>query len=99
MAWIRWGISAVAIPAAVVVALLAFAYNGYEEDAGSGEVHTLVFAIPWSLATIALISLVLGAAISRSRLGRWSWWAFLLVLVMALVAAAGFQGVWRFTTT
>jgi hypothetical protein len=100
MAWIRISVSAAATVAAIWLAELAFAYNGYEEDAGSGENHTLVFAIPWSLATIALAGLVCGAIVSRSqqRRGRWSWWALLLAAAMALVVVAGLQGVWEFSS-
>ena len=61
-AWIRTVLAAAGLLVAAFIAWLLFAFNGYEEDFGSGEAHTLPFAIPWTGATLALAGLVVGAA-------------------------------------
>jgi hypothetical protein len=88
MAWIRIVISTVATVVAFLIALVAFAYNGYVEDDPSSPAHTLSFAIPWFLATVVLAGLVSGAIASQARRYHWSWWALLLALAMAYWAVA-----------
>jgi hypothetical protein len=75
---------------AAVIALLGFAYNGYQEDNASPSGSTLAWAIPWAAATLVLAVLVVGSLLDAGRREHWSWLALGLGLVMALGLVALF---------
>lgn len=90
MADVRTLVGAFLLICAVVIAYLGIVYNGYQEDAGETPARTLWWAIPWTVATVGLGVLVLGAIFHRMRRARWSWLALGLALVMAILLVALF---------
>jgi hypothetical protein len=83
MASIRTLVGAVLLVCAAVIAWLGLGLEGYKEDAGSTPVHTLDWAIPWTVATAILAVLVLGS-LHPNRRERWSWLALGLAVAMVL---------------
>jgi hypothetical protein len=86
MAWLRTILAGLAAIPAVLIALLPFAFNGYSEDYGTPEAHTLPVAIPWSIATMFLIVTAVRAEVSPSRRERLSWIAISIATALVLIA-------------
>lgn len=87
MPWVRTMLSVTLSIPALFVAFVAWELNGYVEDYGSPPAETLGFAIPWTIATIALCILAGGSLVSPPRREGWSWWALALAALMAIVLA------------
>jgi cell division protein FtsW (lipid II flippase) len=87
MALLRTLLGVVLLVCAAVISFLGIAYNNYKEEAGSTPLHTLDWAIPWTVATVVLGVLVLGS-LHPSRRERWSWLALGFAVAMALGLAA-----------
>jgi hypothetical protein len=77
---------ALTIPA-LFIAFVAWELNGYVEDYGSPPAETAGFAIPWTVATIALFVLAGGSLVSPERREGWSWLAMGLAAVMTITLA------------
>lgn len=84
MAVIRTLIGVILLVCAAVISWLGIAFHGYQEDFGSEPANSLVWAIPWTVATAALAVLVLESIFDRTRRPRWSWLALGLAMAMAM---------------
>lgn len=74
----------------ILIAAYTWVYNGYQEDFGSPPLDTVPFALPWSIATGALVGLVCVAIASPLRRERFSWYAVGVASLMAAVLAVFF---------
>ncbi len=84
MAWLRIAFALCFALWAAYAGFIFWAFNGYVSEYGDTPADTLGFAIPWSIATVALMALIVAAAVSRRVRVQLSWLALLLAGTMGI---------------